>query len=585
MPEVTFLPDSVTVEMPADALLLEGARLAGVFIETPCGGRGACRKCAVKVTDARGDTYEALICQTPAGNGPLTVTLPKPACGKGKFGDYADPSKFLYERGTPFVRGVGITAAAPAPQDGLSDADRLIKAFITATGRKNAELPLSVLSDLPVRLRENDGKTFVHYYAENETAKIISVSGETAYGLAVDIGTTTVALWLVDLNSAEAVFADNAYNGQAECGLDVISRINYARKSLPELRERVLGTVNELAETACGEAGVLPDSVLCVSITGNTTMIHLLLGIVPEHIRLFPYTPAVFRPMAYAADKVGILANKEAPVLIAPAVGSYVGGDITAGLLCTSLAARKDETAKDELILFIDLGTNGEIALGNDEFIFACACSAGPAFEGGGLKYGVRASDGAIERVMIDEAGRPETRTIGDAPPIGICGSGIISAVAEFYRKGVIDQAGKFTDGSDEYQLCGGITVCATDIDNVIRAKGAVFSACQTMLDMVGLSFGDIDMVYVAGGFGRYLDLTDARTIGLLPRIPDEKYAFLGNSSVVGAYLALVSEERREKINELANRITYVDLSGEPGYMDRYTAALFLPHTDGSLFI
>jgi uncharacterized 2Fe-2S/4Fe-4S cluster protein (DUF4445 family) len=319
--------------------------------------------------------------------------------------------------------------------------------------------------------------------------------------------------------------------------------------------------------------------ILCASLAGNTTMTHLLLGIIPEYIRLSPYTPAVFQPQTYTAGQVGINIGENAPVLFAPAVGSYVGGDITSGILCTSLAANFDE-----LILFIDIGTNGEIVLGNHEFIFACACSAGPAFEGGGIKHGVRARVGAIERVIIDDSGKPEIHTIGDAPPIGICGSGIISAIAELFRKGIIDSAGKFSKRNGEYALCEGMGISETDIDNFIRAKGAIFSACQTRLASVGFSFDDVDRFYVAGGFGRFLDLEDARTIGLLPRLPDEKFTFLGNTSVIGAYLAMICEECRAKEHELAARITYMDLSSESKYMDQYTAALFLPHTDQKLF-
>jgi uncharacterized 2Fe-2S/4Fe-4S cluster protein (DUF4445 family) len=439
-----------------------------------------------------------------------------------------------------------------------------------------------------------DGEVQVYYFTENNIAKIINICNkpQKAYGIAVDIGTTTVALWLVDMEDRKVIAAHNAYNSQIECGLDVISRINYAKKFLPELKTRILKTINELLITACKETGVEADHVLCVCAAGNTTMIHLLLGVIPEYIRLSPYTPAVFLPQCYTAGQLGISVCENAPVLFAPAVGSYVGGDITAGLLCTDLfAARKDSLASSQagessggLVLFIDIGTNGEIVLGNKDFIFACACSAGPAFEGGGIKHGVRACKGAIERVKINEDGKPEIFTIGGASPTGICGSGVISAIAELFRKGIIDSAGKFPQKNGEYFLCEGISICESDIDNFIRAKGAIFSACQIMLDNAGMTFNNVEKFYVAGGFGRFLDLEDARTIGLLPCLPNEKFSFLGNTSILGAYLSLVSEERRNKMLELAGKITYMDLSSEPKYMDRYTGALFLPHTDRNLF-
>ena len=584
MPKITFLPDNIPVEISTGTSLLEGARLAGVFVETPCGGKGTCQKCQVRIT-VEGITSDALICQTNVGDKPVTVELPKPVIGNGQFENFENPAKYLPEKRESFLKRIVLQIPPPALLDGLSDVDRFSKAFMKAVNCISVDLPLTVLGVLPEKVREANGEIQAYYFIENNIAKVVELTREKAYGIAVDIGTTTVALWLVDLEDGKVIASSNAYNDQVECGLDVISRINYAKKALPDLRSRILKTINGLIANvckndACKNTGVSPNRILNVSLAGNTTMTHFLLGIVPEYIRLAPYTPAVFQPQVYTAAQVGISVCENAPVIFAPAVGSYVGGDITAGLLCTGLAANSDE-----LILFIDIGTNGEIVLGNREFIFACACSAGPAFEGGGIKHGIRACSGAIERVVIDETGKPAIHTIGDAPPIGICGSGIISAIAELFRKGIIDSAGKFAEKKGEYALWPGITISETDIDNFIRAKGAIFSACQTLLESVALSFSDLDRVYVAGGFGRFLNLEDSRTIGLLPRLPDEKYSFLGNTSVIGAYLTLISEERRAKEQELAAKITYMDLSNEYQYMEHYTGALFLPHTDRNLFV
>jgi len=606
MIKVTFLPANITTENHAGSSLLEAARIAGVFVETPCGGKGTCQKCLVKIKKNSGQKSDnkeqsALICQTVVPDESIVVEISDSLINvQGKFEGFEDPSKYLNETeesaaitsGKKFLKKISVQTAAAAPLDGLSDADRFSKAFLNAVSCHAVDIPLSVLSVLPEKLREKDGEVTVYFYMNNNTAYCVLVTGCSplpACGIAVDIGTTTVALSLVDLETNKVLASRNAYNSQIECGLDVISRINYAKKYLPELRSRILKTINELTDKACKDAGIESSKILCVSLAGNTTMIHLLLGIVPEYIRLSPYTPAVFQPQVYTASQIGIEACENAPVLIAPAVGSYVGGDITSGLLCTKLAQDTCQT-DNELILFIDIGTNGEIVLGNNDFIFACACSAGPAFEGGGIKHGVRAQTGAIERVVINDDKKAEVQTIGGASPIGICGSGVISAVAELFKKGIIDSAGKFSERNGEYILCEAscenqkITISETDIENFIRAKGAIFSACQTLLRSAGMSFDNVDKIYVAGGFGRFLDLDDARTIGLLPRLSNEKYNFLGNSSVIGAYLSLVSEERRVKMHELAGKITYMDLSSEAGYMDCYTAALFLPHTDNMLF-
>jgi len=611
MPKIIFLPDNITAEAEKGEPLLSVARLAGAFVETPCGGKGICQKCRVKITGSEegGESVkDALICQTAVPDKSITVEFPKSVYGKssaakGQFENFTDPTEYLPESGEAFLKKINLKIAKPAPLDGLSDIDRFSKAFTKKTEYRAVEIPLNVLAVLPEKLRNSDfspdskdgasvdsdsfpeGEVLVFYFVENDIAKIVDIykKPQKAYGIAVDIGTTTVALWLVDTENGKVISVHNAYNGQIECGLDVISRINYAKKFLPELKTRILKTINELLITACKETGIKTNQIVCVSAAGNTTMIHLLLGIIPEYIRLSPYTPAVFMPRCYTAGQVGIGACENAPVLFAPAVGSYVGGDITAGILCTALAAPPQKYSGG-LILFIDIGTNGEIVLGNNDFIFACACSAGPAFEGGGIKHGVRACLGAIERVVIDESGKPQIFTIGGAAPIGICGSGVISAIAELFRKGIIDSAGKFSRKKGEYFLCDGISLNESDINNFIRAKGAIFSACQIMLDNAGMSFNNVEKFYVAGGFGRFLDLEDARTVGLLPRLPNEKFAFLGNTSVLGAYLTLVSGESRKKMYELADKITYLDLSSEANYMDRYTGALFLPHTDKILF-
>jgi len=598
MPLITFQPANITVESREGASLLDAARSAGVFVETPCGGKGTCQKCKVEITEngeqgTESKEQSVLICQTKVPNYSITVELSKSTDVKGQFENFEDPEKYLNETKEQFLKKINLSVAPPALLDGLSDADRFTKAFLKTVSCQSLELPLNILKTLPEKLRENNGKLTAYYYLTNNTANLtlLTPHSSLSYGLAVDIGTTTVALWLVDLESRKILASRSAYNGQIECGLDVISRINYAsssdasraKRNLDELRSRILKTINELVTCVCDDAKIESDKILCASLAGNTTMIHLLLGINPEYIRLSPYTPAIFQPQVYTAAQIGISVCESAPVLIAPAVGSYVGGDITAGLLCTSLALNEEKNA-DETILFIDIGTNGEIVLGNREFVFACACSAGPAFEGGGIKHGVRAQTGAIERVTINNEGKPEIFTIGGAPAAGICGSGIISAVAQLFENGIIDSAGKFAKKNGEYTLCDNIAINETDIDNFIRAKGAIFSACQTLLDSVGMTFNDVEKIYVAGGFGRFLDLDNARTVGLLPRLSGGKYIFLGNSSVIGAYLTLVSEEHRRKACELTGRITYVDLSSESGYMDRYTGALFLPHTDKRLF-
>jgi len=612
---VTFMPGNRTVEAPEGSMLLDAAKKAGIHADTPCGGRGLCRKCTVQVVAGKAD-YEnngalgdalvkegyILLCRAKVTDEPLTVRIISDVSAEtGNFTKtvFIDPSKLPMGESTPIVKKAGLSVGAPSAGDGLSDCDRLSKA---ASGLGSAiDIPLSVLKTLPEALRADDGNITAYYYADNSTAHIVDITAgedDMDYGIAVDIGTTTVAVSLMHMPDGRIIAAHTAYNGQISCGLDVISRINYAKNAerLEELRQKVLATINGITQKLAGDTGVGKRSIRNASIAGNTVMTHLFLGIKPEYIRLDPYTPAVYVPQMYKAGEIGLDIHPETPVYIAPCVGSYVGGDITSGLLCTPLAD------SEEVSLFIDIGTNGEMVLGNSDFLIGCACSAGPAFEGGGIDKGMRASTGAIERVSVDaETGMPDYAVIGGTEAAGICGSGLISLIAGLFATGWIDPAGKLNRGkpcenirvegkSARYVIAPGLTpsdevyISEADIDNLIRAKGAIFSACRVLMHKVGLETGDISKVYIAGGFGQYLDMEDAKTIGLIPDLPPDRYEFIGNTSWGGASLTLLSEKHREKELEIAKKITYLDLGAEPEYMHEYTAALFIPHTDEKLF-
>ena len=626
MPIVTFQPGNVTVDAAPGAGLWEAARAAGLSVETPCGGRGVCGKCLARVESGsvefkdtgvmpRGmaEQGSVLLCLAKVGDGPATVRLaPQLREEQGQFIRESDDRTLVdaallpaAEDLEPLVRMLALEVAEPQAGDGLSDYDRLERAVKAKLGAQRMELPVPLLRALPEALRRDGGRVTAAYRLTDGAARIVSLKprDETGrnFGVAVDIGTTTVAVQLIDLGRGEALASKTAYNAQIECGLDVISRINYARKPerLEELRSKVLGTINALIAELAEASGVDVGCILAASVAGNTTMTHLLMGIPPEYIRLEPYTPAVYRLPELRAWEVGIGIVPEGVVYLAPAVGSYVGGDITSGLMCTSLA-----TDSEDVCLFIDIGTNGEIVLGNGEFLMGCACSAGPAFEGGGLDCGMRASAGAVEWAEVDgQTGLPRCSVIGGSKPAGICGSGMISLLANLFETGWLDAAGKLdrvrpcaaieASGrqaryvlarSDESAAGREIYVTENDIGNVIRAKAAIFSACRVMLRKLGMDFGDLSQMVIAGGFGRYLDAGRARLIGLMPALPQEKLKFIGNSSLTGAYMALVSEKHRLKKDELAGKITYIDLAVEPEYMDEYTAALFLPHTDASLF-
>ncbi len=625
MPVVEFLPSHRTVEVPPGTELLDALRAAGLEVDASCGGKGTCGKCIVRIlsgnvdSDSHGTLPTAsladgcvLACRTRARQDPLTVEVPQPAAAEaGKFSD-TDETHLVHQELLPREWDLDplavkwlLSVAPPQLESGLSDLDRLTRAIQRDWGRLDVLCSLQALRQLARALRIDDGRVTATVIREPSHLHVIRVEpGDTTtrhFGLAVDVGTTTIAVQLLDLTRGKILATRSDYNAQVACGLDVISRINYARRPdrLDDLRARALSTINDLVHQVAASRNVQPAEIASAVVSGNTTMVHLLLGLPPEHIRLHPYTPTVLQAPYLAASRVGIDIDPEAWICFSPCVGSYVGGDITAGILCTDLA--RDVT---EVNLFIDIGTNGELVVGNREFLLTCACSAGPAFEGGGIDCGMRASVGAIEHIDVDPAtALPRYAAIGNVRPKGICGSGMIDLLANLLRTGWMDPAGKLdrsrpspaiqVDGKraryliasqDQADADHPITVSETDIDNIIRAKAAIYSACAMMLKQLDMNFADLAHVYIAGGFGRFLDLEKAITIGLLPDIPRERFHYIGNASLMGSYMVEVSQAYRRRQLDLAARMTCVELSTDPAYMDQYTAALFLPHTDPACF-
>ena len=429
----------------------------------------------------------------------------------------------------------------------------------------------------------------------------VACSADGDYGIAVDIGTTTVTAALIDLQTGKIKSKASAGNGQIRYGADVINRI--IQSSKPGGREKLRRAVCEetlvpMIQTMCKDGGVDPMSVKRCVIAANTTMEHLFVGEDAESIRLEPYVPAFLELHGKTAKDVFLPINPDAKMIFAPNVGSYVGGDITAGTLTTML------WNSEELSLFIDLGTNGELVYGNGDFMLCCACSAGPAFEGGDISCGMRATTGAIEACSIDEETmEPSYVIVGEegTKPVGLCGSGLIDVISELFRCGIINAKGKFAKEGrrirrDEYGASyvlafadesgngKDVEINEIDLDNFIRAKGAIFSAIRSMLNSLDMTVDFIDHIYIAGGIGSGIDIEKAISIGMLPKTDIEKYKYIGNSSLMGACAMLLSDGAEEKVFDIGRNMTYLELSIHPGYMDEFVAACFLPHTDSSLF-
>jgi uncharacterized 2Fe-2S/4Fe-4S cluster protein (DUF4445 family) len=616
--KVKITPQNVYTTADNGEVLSEVLQRAGISLEAECGGQGTCGTCLMQVTEGNcewpgsellsaemvRDGY-VLSCRAEI-RGDITVNIPEtfPTLYSDDYSRYSmpEPDIAVQAEMSPPAEKVVLEIEDISREESSSDLDRLISAI---SKRQELNCSLSTLRSLPENLRKENGTVTATVIDMKKGSKIIKLEpGNTSdrhVGFACDIGTTTVALRLVELNTGKIIDTLSTYNDQIKCGADIISRIIYAgkKKRLRELNRLVLNTVNRLLDKILTLHKIQPDDITCAVFSGNTTMTHLFLGINPKYIREEPYVPAVKNVPVFNAAELRINIHPSAVVIFTPAVGSYVGGDITSGVLSAKLNKKHSG-----LELFIDIGTNGELVIMGEDWMIGCACSAGPAFEGVGIKCGMRASNGAIEFLDIKGDGTEVAyKVIGDEKPRGICGSGLIELTANLFSKGVIDRNGKFNTGTlnkrirkknnqymfiiadvDETATGNEIYISEHDIANIIRAKAAIFSACSLLLKNVGLSFSDIEKVYVAGGFGCYLNIEKAITIGLFPDIALERFEYLGNTSLLGAYLALLSADYRNSLDEIAKSMTYIDLSSEANYMNEYTGALFLPHTDDSLF-
>ena len=635
MSKVTFEIEggqSVIVECNVGDNLLELARRSNVAIDAPCSGNGSCGKCRVRLVEGELESLKSrhiseeeyaagwrLSCNSKV-MGDVTVFVPDIASAyqsRMKTADLSSGKEIaifqelqqdLRQAGIPFVnrfRSLDLTMDEPTLDDTMPDNERLTWAIRSAVGVEDVRIPFEVMRRLASTLRECSfhvcvkGQLFADRF---ECMDICPPEDDKLVGCAIDIGTTTVTMVLVDLKDGKILAKGSSGNGQIRYGADVINRI--IEQGRPGGRKKlqdaiVKETLTPIIANLCKGIGLNARSILRLCIGANTTMNHLLLGVDADSVRMEPYIPSFFSWEGLLAGDIHLPAHPLAPVSIAPNIGSYVGGDITAGTLASLI------WDKDEMSLFIDLGTNGEIVFGNRDFLMSCACSAGPAFEGGDISCGMRATDGAIEACTIDAATmEPALTIVGDAgqKPVGICGSGIIDIISELFRCGIINARGLFVregrrvlrdhHGSgryvlafaDETETCREISINEVDIDNFIRAKGAIFSAIDVLLQSVDMTVDMIDRVYVAGGIGSGINMANAVNIGMFPDVELEKFHYIGNSSLTGAYAMTVSDAAWEKCAEITANITYLELSTYPGYMDSFVAACFLPHTDARLF-
>jgi len=619
---VRFEPSGLKIEVPAGTVLLEAAHKVGVYLTSICGGDGYCGKCKIIIDEGEfqsrpttlltpDETREnvVLACQTKVLSD-MTVTVPKfhtletsqilMDADAHRFSELAAEVRAGVFGFAPLVRKICVEMSPPTVHDNTADHERLYLAIREQIDAPVMQTGFRILQKLSKLFVEANYKVAVTIGQRGGTIEVIDVEVgkrcETNLAVAIDLGTTTVVAHLIDLKNATTIDTEATYNSQINFGEDYIRRIMYAEENnaFDELQNRIVHDVNNLIVTLVTRQKIDLQDVTAIICAGNTAMVHFLLSLDPTRIRKEPYIASVgFVPPIRAAE-AGIQINKRGLLYCLPSVAAYVGSDIVAGVLTTRIYTRKETS------LFVDIGTNGEVVLGNKDWLVCASSSAGPAFEGSGVKHGMRAGAGAIEKLTILPDGSVNFKTIADTHPVGICGSGLLDTIAELFVNGIIDRMGNFKISDDErfteadsgwqFQLVPPandhqeIVITQADIENLIRSKAGVFAAIKVLMDSTQTKTEDIDAIYLAGGFGNFLNVQQAVTIGMLPDVPLEKIQFVGNTSIAGAKTVLLSREALEAAEQIAKSMTYFDLMSHPGYMDEFIRANFLPHTDLSLF-
>ena len=589
--------------MPPGTTVARAARAAEVVIDAPCGNRGVCGKCRVLAREGLAEPTEAeerlllpreladgwrLACQAVI-EADTTIRLRSEALKMALI-----TSELRLEL-RPNVQKRSIHVPLSSLQEPIADLDRLRAGLGSQDARP--KMPLAALRQLPVALRA--GGNAVTVVTAGGTCLAVEPGDTTGecYGIAFDIGTTTVVGALVDLRNGAQIGIASTLNAQASFGADVISRIGYAMTEpdgLRVLQERVVGVLNELTQSALGQAGVKRERVYEATVVGNTCMHHLFLGLDPHSLAVIPYNPVVVDPLTVPAAEVGLKLAPSALVHVLPNIGGFVGADIVAGLLATGVHRR------DKDCLFIDIGTNGEIVLGSKQRLVCCSTAAGPAFEGAQITFGMRAAEGAIERVRLEPEG-VRIKVIGHARPRGICGSGLIDVVAELLRVGLLDETGRLLkpeparqvvgeklaerlfEGPDglAFLLAGGpqpVYVTQRDIRKLQLAKGAISAGIAILGRHLGIDpERDVAEIILAGAFGSYVDPASTRAIGLVPALPLDRLLAAGNTAGMGSKMALVSTDARAEAARIARMVEYIELSNEPDFQDRFADAMYFP--------
>ena len=606
------------VMVSGEETLLEAAKSSEIGISAICGGRGLCGKCRVVVLDGQDSLqpmsatermslskddiskgYRLACCARIDGEGTVTVDVPPES--------NVEHQRLLVAGVhtnvplNPAVRKFMLRLKPSTIQHIQSDAEILQKAARKQAQCEYLTFSHHAMTQLSAAIRTGDWTVTVTTYCDKDVIRVQPGNcGEVPYGLAVDIGSTKLAAYLLNLKDGTVVSTASCPNPQIPFGDDIISRISYAKDevNLEKLHGLTVAAVNKLLNDSCVAAGISNADVCEIVAVGNTAMHHLFLGITPKYLALSPYAPAVRTSVTVRSEELGLHPNPGAYVYLLPIVAGFVGADALADILATRIYE------SEAPCMLIDVGTNTEIMMGDKNRLISCSCASGPALEGGSVTHGMRAETGAIERVYINPQDfEPGYQTIGNTPPRGICGSGILDAVACLLLSGVIDRSGKFnstlatprvrTKGNvNEYVLAWGketatgtdIVINRKDIQEIQLAKAAIYSGTSILMKHLKIKDSDLVSIFLAGAFGTYTDPQSALVVGMYPGIDLSRIQFVGNAAGSGARMALRSRETRKKAEQIARRIEYLELAADPGFSSEFADALYLPHKEPARF-
>jgi len=606
--QVVFQPSGRKGEVPGGKTVIEASRELGIEIESLCGGVRNCGKCKIKLVEGhlspftdeeaefitepeRAEGYR-LSCSAQI-KGDVIIHIPEESLTKKQI-----VRKGVRERPTEVKPAISLhylELSPPTLHDTLGDFDRLQEALSEKYHLPSLEIDYQALLRLQSLVREGNWKATVAVWMGREIIDIMAEKVDKAYGLAVDIGTTTIAGYLCNLTSGEIIATESMMNPQVIYGEDVMSRITYAvihPDGLEELHRSIIGGLNQLIQAVTGRGSLSSDQILELVVVGNTAMHHLFLQIYPKFLGISPFPPATHRSIDVKARELGLKAHPSANVHILPIEAGFVGADNVGVLIA------EEPHHQDEMVLIIDIGTNGELVMGNRKKLISASCATGPALEGAHIKFGMRAAPGAIERIGID----PETldvkfQVIGNSRAMGICGSGIIDAAAELYRTGILDKSGRFrneiksfrlrvVDETTEFVIAWkhetsigkDITITQKDVRNIQLAKAALCAGAKLMMQRLGIK--KLDKVILAGAFGSYIDPEKALVLGMFPDCDLKNVYAVGNAAGDGARLALLNRDKRAEADEIARKVEYVELSIEADFQKEFVAAMQIPHME-----